>query len=339
MNANQLVRAIIPDEPWAIAGMWTAGCNMLAGGAKREGGKSGFVISAGIHVAADRPFLGRWPVAHGDVYLIAYEDTLATIQRRIKLQCEKLEIPVVPKRLEIVTDFPKIDDGGLKVLEKLFVDYGNEATGGPLKLVIIDDLRHFGPMVVSYNKDNKTIETIDKLGRKYGVSIVVLLHKNKGKARGGQWSSQDQIQGSGVGAARTTAMLTRDEGETEGVLILGGKGVPDSTVPMTFDGESGLWTIMTTEYEATTALQIAIVAYVKKHPGQTAPEIARAMDRDYDATRQILHQLSSSEPSAIKRETARFYLVPSIAESFSPQLDLSGDAVKEAKAWGKVESV
>lgn len=286
MNLSQLMEAELPPIDYVVKDLLTPGCVMLA--AKPKVGKSGFVLRLAIEVASGRPFLGRFDTKPSEVLYIAYEDEAPTIQERARQQLQQLGLRA-PARLEVQHRWPS-GPAGYQLLDEVIEDYA-----GDLRLIIVDDLRHFDPLVRSYGRDNKLIERIDAIGLAKGVCILVILHQGKGRVGNTRnWSWTDRIQGSGTGAARIIMGLEREEDATEGLLRTTGKAVPEHAIPLSWDGPSGLWEVLTEESRPElTAKQREVVEAVAKYPGRKAHELARLGGFDFEALRQLLRRMAA----------------------------------------------
>lgn len=306
MNAAQLAQlteAELPEIKYVVKDLLTPGCVLIA--AKPKVGKSGAMAELAICVASGHRFLEHFDTVPGEVVMIAFEDEAPTLRKRITKQCELMGIRV-PDKLEIMFGFPKAQEGGNQKLEEIIEDYA-----GDLKLVIIDDLRHFNPMRRSYNHDNDLIEHIDRIGLKYGVCVAVVNHQGKGRVGNNiNWDWMDRIQGSGTGAARIIIGLEREDGHQDGVLRVTGKAVPNQAIPLLYEGDSGFWRAQTTESDAQlTTKQAEVYAAVQKWPGRKAHELARLLKWDFEALRQLLRFMAGKGlVSAVER---RYYATPS----------------------------
>lgn len=326
MNLSQLVTADLPPIDWAVKGLIKPGCNVVA--AKPKVGKSGWNMQLAICVSSGIEFLGYEVTRKGDVIYIGYEDDLQDLQSRARLQIGKLAVPA-SKRLEIYTDWPKANQGGIDQLKEVIRDYD-----GALRQVIIDDLRHFSPLVRSYNRDNEVIESIDTLGRRNNVAIVVILHQGRGSSSNDKnWDWMDRIQGSGTGAARVIIGLERDQSSPTGVMRVTGKGVKDTTQALTYDGASGMWSLAASddpELDALTRAQAELYPDVARLPGLTAPKLAQRTGRDYDSLRLMLRRMV--EAGTILRVDNRFYIAGTSRASASddgssPRQTTIGDVI------------
>lgn len=315
MNLNQLMRADVPDIRYVVPGLLSPGCALMA--AKPKVGKSGFVQQLAVCVASGVGFLDYEPSPPMPVFQIAFEDELSTLRKRARLQM--LRLGVRPSsNLEITTEFPKAENGGFERLEEIIEDWFSGETG----LLIVDDLRHFKPLVRSYNRDNDTIERIDRIGIEAGICIVVVNHQGKGRTSNNRnWDWLDRIQGSGTGAARQIMALEREVAEPNGLFRATGKGIAEVCKEVDYDGESGFWSVRA-EAPELTEKQNALLDAIRTAPGMKARQIADRVGGDFEAVRQMLRRMGKA--GNLRVDDRRYYVSEPVqpATTAATQIDL-----------------
>jgi hypothetical protein len=160
------VRIILP-------GLIPEGTTMLAG--KPKVGKSWLALDVCLAVADETRFvLGDKKPVHGDVLYLALEDN----QRRLKKRIDKIvQSSRWPKRLELHTEWKRMDRGGLEDIEAWC-----KSVKEP-RLIWIDTLAKIRPIAgrneQAYAADYRAIEGLQKLSGQYQVGIVLNHHLRK----------------------------------------------------------------------------------------------------------------------------------------------------------------
>jgi RecA-family ATPase len=138
-------------------------------------GKSWLVLDIAIATAAGRFTLGT----PGDVLYLALEDGRRRLQRRITKVLPTFSI-TWPQGLEIATEWPRADEGGLADIERWLQAHSNA------RLVIVDTLAQFRKPSTGkgqlYPEDYAAISGLQKLASKYNVGIIVVHHDRKSEA-------------------------------------------------------------------------------------------------------------------------------------------------------------
>lgn len=297
-----LMAAELPEIPSAVKGLLPTGCIVVA--AKPKVGKSGWVLTVGLHVASGRTLWGEYETQRGDVLYIPYEDTLQDVKKRARTQLDAMGIQA-PDNFQIAEGWPRAENGGVRQLGEILEEFAGE-----LRLVIIDDMRHFSRVGMAYQGDASAIEEVDLLGRKYNVAIVVIMHQGKGNPSNRKnWSRTDRIQGSmGVtAAARSIVTLERDvdAGSPDGLMTVIGKGLPSRNVALRFDEASGIWAVPAAAADIRSDQQEAVWQDVARYPGMTAPQLSRKVKRPYDVLRLVLRRMR--QQGAVIEHDHRYY--------------------------------
>jgi RecA-family ATPase len=175
ITAAALMEKIFPEPRWAIPGILPEGLNLLAGKPKK--GKSIFALNIGLSIALGGLTLGKIPVEQGAVIYLALEDTERRLQKRIR---QMMPDSGAPGALYLFTKWPRMDAGGLELLEAKISEIPN------LRLVIIDTLQKFRKPLKSngnlYAEDYETVSKIKDVADRLGVCILLIHHLRKAES-------------------------------------------------------------------------------------------------------------------------------------------------------------
>jgi AAA domain len=203
--ANDLQSMIFPPVRYVLPDYIPEGVTIIAG--KPKIGKSWLTLDLCLAATANRFTLGTLKPAQGDVLYLALEDN----KRRLKRRMAKLwPSPDAqwPKRLALVTEWKRADQGGLDNIEAWC-----RSVTDPV-MVVIDTLEKFRPAAAAkssaYSNDYAALTDLQKIASKYRVAIVINHHVRKMEAD----DPFDTVSGTlGLtGAADTILILKRHAG-------------------------------------------------------------------------------------------------------------------------------
>jgi hypothetical protein len=197
------------------------------------------VLDVAIATAAGRFTLGTLKPSAGDVLYLALEDGRRRLQRRITKVLPTFSI-TWPQNLEIATEWPRADQGGLADIEQWLRAHPNA------RLVIVDTLAQFRKLSTGkgqlYPEDYAAISGLQKLASKHNVGIIIVHHDRKSEAD----DVFDTVSGTlGLtGAADTILIMKRQSGAV--TLYVRGRDIEESEMAMQFDKSSCRWSILGT---------------------------------------------------------------------------------------------
>jgi 5S rRNA maturation endonuclease (ribonuclease M5) len=198
--------------------------------------KSWLVLDIAIATAAGRFVLGEMKPAYGEVLYLALEDGKRRLQRRLTKLLPALS-GKWPEGLEMATEWPRSDQGGLTDIESWL-----KASKNP-RLVIVDTLAQFRKMATGkqiYLEDYAAISELQKLASKYNVTIIVVHHDRKSGAD----DVFDTVSGSlGLPAAADTIAILKREASAV-TLHVRGRDVEEAEKALQFDKATCRWTIL-----------------------------------------------------------------------------------------------
>lgn len=204
INAADLQRMVFSDPRWAILNLIPEGLSILAG--RPKCGKSIMAMNIALAIAEGGAFFGQ-DVEQGVVIYLALEDTPRRLQTRIN---RMLANSTAPKDLILFTEWPRMDKGGLQLLEETIKKYSN------VRLAIIDTLAKIKPRSKGnnanvYDDDYAYTADIKGVADRCTVPIVAIHHQRK--------MSSDDVFDTVSGSHGLT-------GAADGILILERKANP-----------------------------------------------------------------------------------------------------------------
>lgn len=227
------------DIPFVIEGLLPAGACNLFGGAPKSG-KSFFALDMAVSVALGRDFLNEYKCQQGSVLMLALEDSARTLSPRIKKQVDGN--PKLLNKLHIITECPRWDLGGQKVVASWIVDNQKDA-----KLIVVDTHQMFRPtksMGGGYNNDYNSIAGLVRLAHKTGIPIVVVHHTTKSGADK-EWMKAFSGSFGLIGAVDDLSMLRKVPNKKGfGRFYIGGRMVgEEERLLLQFEKSSLRWII------------------------------------------------------------------------------------------------
>jgi AAA domain len=233
MTAACLQRLQFPPVSYVVPQLIPEGLSIIAG--RPKVGKSWMALDVCIAVASGRFCLGERKPAQGNVLYCALEDNPRRLQRRI----DKLLSPFSkswPERLELVTSWRRIDQGGVDDIREWI---GSVAEP---KLVVLDTLAGVRPIRTNsgYTEDYESLASLHRLANEAGIGISVLHHTRKMDAD----DPLDTVSGTlGLaGCADTVLVLSRSSQGT--TLYVRGRDIEEAEHAISFDKPSCRWTIL-----------------------------------------------------------------------------------------------
>jgi hypothetical protein len=237
IKAVDLCGRIFPDLKYVVPGIFPEGVTLLASRPKL--GKSWLLLQVGTAVATgvaalipnDRPL-------HGDVLYLALEDNQRRLQRRLRKYFGH-DRSTWPSRLDIVTDWKRLDLGGLEAIEAWCKSVAKPT------LIMIDTLKKVRPPKRSgqsdYDADYEACQGLQKLAGTLSVAIIVAHHDRKMDTD----DVFDTVSGTlGLtGGVDTIAVMKRKAGGV--TLFVEGRDLADPVEKaVCFDRETCRWMVL-----------------------------------------------------------------------------------------------
>ncbi|WP_309116735.1 AAA family ATPase [Saccharothrix sp.] len=300
-TADRLMRADFPDPRWAVPGVLCEGVSLLAGPPKV--GKSWMSLGLGLSIAAGQPAFGSIDTGPpAPVLYLALEDTA----RRLKTRMGKmLGDTAAPPLLTLATDCPPLPQGGDREIA------GWLNLNPTARLVVIDvfaKIRGNEPVnTQQYDADYRAVGRIKRVADHYGISVVLVHHVRKA-------ASEDflaTVSGTNgiAGAADAVLVLERARNNADGVLHVTGRDVEENDYALSFDPTNGAWSLLDGPAVDHTAgdTRVAILRYLREHPGSTPAEIAAATGINAGNVRKTCARMQEAG-QLTKDATSRYYV-------------------------------
>lgn len=280
-TASELSDARFIAPRWAIPGLLPAGLAILAGRPKL--GKSWLGLGWAIDLARGTLVFRKMEVVAGEVLYLALEDGPQRMQERIALMLG--DCPA-PPRLHIATEWPRMNEGGLDLLDQ-WLDAHPTA-----RMVVVDTFKRVRPQEKGnarlYDMDYDAIQPVAELARHRNVAIVVVFHTRKGVSE----DPLEMVSGTlGLsGAADAVLVLRRERGQADASLFVTGRDVEEQDLALRWEKDDELgWVLLgpADQFRKSKERQ-EIVDAITAMPGMSPAEIADAIGKNRGAVRYLL---------------------------------------------------
>lgn len=266
LTIGELMAKEFPPPSWCIPGLLAEGLNLLVGSPKM--GKSFLSLNLGMTVAAGGHALGDIRTVPGDVLYLSLEDQQRRVRAR-SIEMAKVIGRGAEKRLAVATDWPRMDQGGLGLIENWI---GRVAVP---RLVIIDVLGRFRPMIRekgnAYEQDSQHMYAIKELADEAKVTMLVVHHTRKAKGKKDEADDEmESISGTQglAGGADGIVLLHRMRHSNLATISVTGRDHPEQKLAIEFDATTLTWkSLGTAEEHIQGKLQNAVVRFLKHRPG------------------------------------------------------------------------
>jgi hypothetical protein len=271
IKATDLCDQEFPDLKYVVPGILPEGVTLLASRPKL--GKSWLLLQVGAAVAIGVAALvpNERPL-HGDVMYLALEDNPRRLQRRLRKYFGR-DRSTWPSRLIIVTEWKRLDQGGLEAIEA-WCRSVDEPT-----LIMIDTLKKIRAPKRNgqsdYDADYEACQGLQKLAGTLGVAIIVAHHDRKMDAE----DVFDTVSGTlGLtGGVDTIAVMKRKAGTV--TLHVEGRDLVESVEKaVLLDRETCRWTILgeAADIQRSTERSKVLAALATAPDGMSSTEIKGA---------------------------------------------------------------
>jgi hypothetical protein len=300
MSATDLMRLELPEARWAVPGVLPEGVTILAG--KPKIGKSWLGLGLGISVGAGGRALGQIGVEAGEALYMGLEDNTRRLQKRMRKMLAGRE---APRRLEVTTEWPQLDEGGVEALDD-WLDKRPDA-----RLIVVDTLKKIRPREAGsrsvYDLDYEALEPLVPLASGRGVAILVVHHLRKLEAG----DPLDMISGSTglTGGVDGAMVLKRDRGKQDATLVVDGRDIEEpAELALRWDAEIASWSLMgdAEEYRQSEERRRILELLKRMEEPMWPKEIAEALEKNRSTTRVLL---ANMKQDGQVEDTGRGYTV------------------------------
>jgi hypothetical protein len=237
-------------------------------------------------IAGDRFVLGETKPVQGDCLYLALEDN----QRRLKKRIDKIvQGAGAPERLELHTEWKRMDDGGLQDIEAWC-----KSVKEP-RLIWIDTLAKIRPLAgrneQAYTADYRAIEGLQKLSGQYQVGVVLNHHLRKASSEDDAFDDVSGTLGL-TGAADTIIIMKRYAGMVK--VFVRGRDIEEAEFAAEFNKDTCRWRLVGEANEVFRSEQRQAIATALKESDRSmsVSEIMAATERpDRNSTEVLLHKM------------------------------------------------
>lgn len=235
ITASELLQKKFKPMQWAVEGLMPEGLTLLGG--KPKTGKSILALNICLAVAYGGKALGEWNTEQGKTLYLGLEDGERRLQARLKQMKRNRR---APDNLELFTDFPSMDKGGLRELDRVMSKRKN------LRLVVIDTLKKIKPEKTDrskniYDVDYENVAALRDLAMKHGVAMLVNHHLRKEGAED-IFDAFSGTLGLTAAADQMLAMVKKKSGGTE--LHIRGRDVEDAVYALNQNTSTMNWEVL-----------------------------------------------------------------------------------------------
>jgi hypothetical protein len=289
----------IPEPRTVVPGILYVGLNMLVG--KSKLGKSWLALSTALAVAAGGKVLDKIQVDAGEVLYLALEDNKGRMKSRTNLLLEGAKFP---KGLFVAHDWPKLDEGGLQVME-MWLDEHPKAS-----LLIIDvwkRLRHKRAKNANlYDEDYEHLVPLQAIARRYEVAVLVVHHTRKAVAE----DVFDEVSGTGgvMAALDSCIILHRARSEADAEIFITGRDLEEAHLALKFEGAR--WSLLgsANEVTASRAAREILETVNDRSTAWTPALTAEALGKPRSQIKSLMHKMLTR--GELRRGPNSTYLPP-----------------------------
>jgi hypothetical protein len=211
------------------------------------------------------------------------------LQSRIRKIIEKAE---VPRRLNLTTQWERLNQGGLEELNSWLVEHPET------RLIIVDTLQRIRATRKQvgniYGEDYNDVIPFKELADKHNVAIIIVHHVNKSRTE----DMVEAVSGSYglTGGVDGIVVLNRGHSSQDGVFHVTGRDVAEQKLAVKWDAERGIWRLVGETVDVGEALSPArqqVSNLIRAEGRAMGPkEVAEALGQSYDAIRQLMSRMA-----------------------------------------------
>jgi hypothetical protein len=313
LTAVELLGLDLSPIRWSVPGMVPEGVTLLAG--KPKLGKSWMALGIAIAISTGGVALGARQVEEGDVLYMALEDN----HRRLRKRLAKLLTGEAPERLQVITEWPRMDEGGAKALSRWLEAHPDA------RLVVVDILKRVRPRTSPnrsvYDADYEALEAMQRLAAEHEVSILVVHHLRKLGAA----DPLDEISGStGLsGGADGVLVLKRDRGRADAYLHVTGREIEEEAeLALSWNADLANWTLVgdAEEYRVSQERQDIVRVLEEAGKPMTPKEVSELLDKPPNNVKYLMWRMSKDGQLATVGK-GRYSLTTNLANPLTANAD------------------
>ena len=301
VTAQSILDTEYPEPKWAVKGVIPEGTTIIAGPPKL--GKSVFCLNVAVAVAEGGKALSHFDVEQGSVLYLALEDG----ERRIKERLSRLTDGKLSDRLEVVTRWPRLDEGGLEAIEEWIKRHADA------RLLLVDTFKRIRPVknkhhkaATAYDVDYEDVVPLTDLTTRSHVALGLVAHTRKLEAE----DALAMVSGSYglTGAADGALVLARKRNSRTATLAVIGRDVEEQELALEFTPDNFLWSVLGKADDVRRSGERGEVLDLLAETDElmTPANIAQLLDKSPGAVRALLFKLKGA--GAIKLFGNRYQL-------------------------------
>lgn len=284
VTAQTILDTDYPEPKWAVKDLIPEGVTFVAGPPKL--GKSIFCLNIAVAVSQGGPALSFFDVEEGSVLYLALEDGPRRIQSRLR----KLVKGKVSDSLEVVNEWPRVNQGGLEAIDA-WINSRKDA-----RLLIVDTLKCIRPATTghdnrnAYDADYEAIAPLTKLVSQR-VALLIVHHTRKALAE----DPLATVSGSYglTGAADGVLVLARSRNKSNATLSVIGRDVEEQELALEFRPNLFLWSVLgkADEVRRSDERQDILNLLAPSKEPMAPGEIAAVLNKHPTSTRTLIHKM------------------------------------------------
>lgn len=287
VTAQTVMATDYPAPRFAVNGLIPQGTTFVAGPPKL--GKSIFCLGLAVAVAEGGKALSSFDVDCGAVLYLALEDGPRRVQERLY----KMTSGEISENLEIATEWPRLNDGGLEAIDEWINRHGDKA-----RLIIVDTLKMLRPLrrgreTNVYDEDYDAIAPLTRIASQRAALLIV--HHTRKMMADDPLATVSGSYGL-TGAADGVLVLSRSRNRSDATLSVMGRDLPEAELALKFDGDLCTWrAIGKVEEVRRSDERQAVITTLQQAGGFLKPaEIAGILEKPGNTIRKLLFNMTSA---------------------------------------------
>lgn len=237
VTAQSILNTEYPEPKWAVKGIIPEGTTVIAGPPKL--GKSVFCLNLAVAVAEGGKALSHFDVERGSVLYLALEDG----ERRIKERLSRMTDGKLSDKIEVVTRWPRLDEGGLEAIEE-WIKRHTDA-----RLLLVDTFKRIRPLKANHHKaattydvDYDDVVPLTDLTTRNCIALGLVAHTRKLEAE----DALAMVSGTYglTGAADGALILARKRNSRTATLSVIGRDVEEQELALEFTPDTFMWSVL-----------------------------------------------------------------------------------------------
>jgi len=286
ITAQKILDTEYPEPRWAVTGLIPEGVTFTAGPPKL--GKSIFALNLAVAVPEGGKALSRFDVEPGALLYLALEDG----ERRIQERLRKLTNGRVSYKLEVVTEWPRLNQGGLEAIDAWINQHADA------RFLLVDTFKMLRPLPTGrdrnlYDADYEAVQPLTK-ATSQRVALCIVHHTRKAIAE----NPLATVSGTYglTGAADGVLVLNRRRNRSDATLNVIGRDVEKQELALEFKPDLCLWSALgkADEVKRSGERQEVLDLLFQTGEPMSPANIAELLDKTPGAIRALLFKMKNA---------------------------------------------